>query len=79
MDIILDSRETIDNGRKTTEYLVKWVGKSHIHNTWIIKRRLKIMAEKKLSFFINKNDDEIKHIKAKIETWKTVDRIVDQE
>ncbi|XP_057824470.2 protein CHROMATIN REMODELING 4 isoform X2 [Cryptomeria japonica] len=30
------------------EFLVKWVGKSHIHNEWICESRLKTLAKRKL-------------------------------
>ncbi|KAF2283012.1 hypothetical protein GH714_043435 [Hevea brasiliensis] len=37
------------NGETTSyEFLVKWVGKSHIHNSWISESRLKVLAKRKL-------------------------------
>ncbi|XP_057970460.1 protein CHROMATIN REMODELING 4 isoform X3 [Malania oleifera] len=30
------------------EFLVKWVGKSHIHNSWIPESQLKVLAKRKL-------------------------------
>ncbi|GAB2281270.1 hypothetical protein Dimus_015874 [Dionaea muscipula] len=30
------------------EFLVKWVGKSNIHNTWVSEARLKVLAKRKL-------------------------------
>lgn len=30
------------------EFLVKWVGKSHIHNTWVSESQLKVLAKRKL-------------------------------
>ncbi|XP_077253431.1 protein CHROMATIN REMODELING 4-like isoform X2 [Tasmannia lanceolata] len=30
------------------EYLVKWVGQSHLHNSWVSEHQLKILAKRKL-------------------------------
>lgn len=36
------------------EFLVKWMGKSHIHNEWVCESRLKILAKRKLDNYKGK-------------------------
>ncbi|KAL8143153.1 hypothetical protein V2J09_016185 [Rumex salicifolius] len=37
------------SGKKISyEYLVKWMGKSHVHNTWISESRLRALSKRKL-------------------------------
>ncbi|XP_024369738.1 protein CHROMATIN REMODELING 4 isoform X4 [Physcomitrium patens] len=37
------------------EFLVKWRGRSHIHNEWVSEKRLQIIAKRKLERFTTKN------------------------
>lgn len=38
----------LDGEKVSYEFLVKWVGRSHIHNTWISEAQLKSLAKRKL-------------------------------
>ncbi|KAK1326425.1 CHD3-type chromatin-remodeling factor PICKLE [Acorus calamus] len=38
----------MDGDNVTYEFLVKWVGRSNIHNTWVSESELKILAKRKL-------------------------------
>ncbi|KAG8385101.1 hypothetical protein BUALT_Bualt03G0006400 [Buddleja alternifolia] len=40
----------VESGSSTVlyEFLVKWVGKSHLHNSWIPESELKVLAKRKL-------------------------------
>ncbi|KAF8412678.1 hypothetical protein HHK36_000646 [Tetracentron sinense] len=39
---------TLDGDTALYEFLVKWVGQSHIHNSWVSESRLKVLAKRKL-------------------------------
>ncbi|GAB4840766.1 hypothetical protein Ancab_021528 [Ancistrocladus abbreviatus] len=39
---------SFNDGKILFEFLVKWVGKSHIHNSWISESMLKALAKRKL-------------------------------
>ncbi|KAK7260476.1 hypothetical protein RIF29_26552 [Crotalaria pallida] len=56
------------------EFLVKWVGKSHIHNSWISESQLKVLAKRKLENY------KAKHGMATInicqECWKLPQRLL---
>ncbi|KAL3523073.1 hypothetical protein ACH5RR_015907, partial [Cinchona calisaya] len=56
------------------EFLVKWVGKSHIHNTWIPESELKILAKRKLVNY--KAKQGYAAINLCQEQWKQPQRIV---
>ncbi|KAJ4771427.1 Chromodomain-helicase-DNA-binding protein 5 [Rhynchospora pubera] len=54
------SNVTIDNPMEDAEkgsyeFLVKWVGKSNIHNTWIAEPVLEVIAKRKLENFLAKH------------------------
>ncbi|KAJ1701022.1 hypothetical protein LUZ63_000801 [Rhynchospora breviuscula] len=43
------NNQRIEDVKKDTyEFLIKWVGKSNIHNTWIPESQLKVIAKRKL-------------------------------
>ncbi|XP_078166050.1 protein CHROMATIN REMODELING 4-like [Carex rostrata] len=44
-----------DTKKDTYEFLIKWVGKSNIHNTWVPESQLKIIARRKLENYRAKN------------------------
>ncbi|OIW18941.1 hypothetical protein TanjilG_25384 [Lupinus angustifolius] len=63
------------NGENVSyEFLVKWVGKSHIHNSWICESELKVLAKRKLENY------KAKHGMATInicqECWKQPQRLL---
>ncbi|CAL1402457.1 unnamed protein product [Linum trigynum] len=58
----------------TYEFLVKWVGKSHIHNCWISESRLKSLAKRKLENYKAKYGTTIMNICE--ERWKQPQRIL---
>ncbi|KAM0038354.1 putative chromatin regulator PHD family [Helianthus debilis subsp. tardiflorus] len=49
--------KSLSNNEKTTvsyEFLVKWVGKSNLHNTWVSEYQMKILAKRKLDNYKGK-------------------------
>ncbi|KAJ9168494.1 hypothetical protein P3X46_020009 [Hevea brasiliensis] len=63
------------NGETTSyEFLVKWVGKSHIHNSWISESRLKVLAKRKLENYKAKYGTAVINICE--EKWKQPQRII---
>lgn len=63
------------NGEKVSyEFLVKWVGKSHIHNSWISESRLKVLAKRKLENYKAKYGMAIINICE--ERWKKPQRLL---
>ncbi|XP_054778799.1 protein CHROMATIN REMODELING 4 isoform X2 [Prosopis cineraria] len=56
------------------EFLVKWVGKSHIHNSWISESHLKILAKRKLENYKAKYGTAIINICE--ERWKQPQRLL---
>lgn len=56
------------------EYLVKWVGKSNIHNSWIPESQLKILAKRKLDNYKAKYGTATINICD--EQWKLPQRII---
>lgn len=63
------------NGDKVSyEFLVKWVGKSHIHNSWISESQLKVLAKRKLENYKAKNGMAI--INVCKEQWKIPQRLL---
>uniref|UniRef100_A0A7N0T7C7 Protein CHROMATIN REMODELING 4 n=1 Tax=Kalanchoe fedtschenkoi TaxID=63787 RepID=A0A7N0T7C7_KALFE len=59
---------------RTYEFLVKWVGKSNIHNTWIPESQLKIVAKRKLENYKSKYGTAILNICE--ERWTQPQRII---
>lgn len=63
------------NGEKVFyEFLVKWVGKSHIHNSWISESQLKVLAKRKLENYKAKYGMAIINICD--EHWKQPQRVL---
>ncbi|KAJ4832059.1 hypothetical protein Tsubulata_009191 [Turnera subulata] len=62
------------NGHTVYEFLVKWVGKSHIHNSWISESQLKVLAKRKLDNYKAKYGTAIINICE--ERWKQPQRII---
>lgn len=63
------------NGEKVFyEFLVKWVGKSHIHNSWISESQLKVLAKRKLENYKAKYGMAIINICE--ERWKQPQRVL---
>ncbi|XP_009618374.1 protein CHROMATIN REMODELING 4 isoform X1 [Nicotiana tomentosiformis] len=56
------------------EYLVKWVGKSHIHNSWVPESKLKVLAKRKLDNYKAKYGTTTINICD--ERWKMPQRII---
>ncbi|VFQ98361.1 unnamed protein product [Cuscuta campestris] len=56
------------------EYLIKWVGKSNIHNTWIPEYELKIIAKRKLDNYKAKYGTTT--INLCEEQWKIPQRVI---
>lgn len=75
---VLEARlaETVlSNGEHISyEFLVKWVGKSHIHNSWIPESRLKVLAKRKLDNYKAKYGTAA--INLFEERWKQPHRVI---
>ncbi|XP_023518960.1 protein CHROMATIN REMODELING 4-like isoform X2 [Cucurbita pepo subsp. pepo] len=56
------------------EFLVKWVGKSHIHNSWIPESHLKVLAKRKLENYKAKYGTAVINICE--ERWKQPQRVI---
>ncbi|OMO92368.1 SNF2-related protein [Corchorus olitorius] len=56
------------------EFFVKWVGKSHIHNSWISESQLKVLAKRKLENYKAKYGMAVINICE--EKWKKPQRII---
>ncbi|CAL9122678.1 unnamed protein product [Musa textilis] len=68
-----------DSGNKNNddiiyEFLVKWVGQSNIHNTWVPESQLKILAKRKLENYKAKYGTAIINICE--EQWKIPQRVI---
>ncbi|XP_045826847.1 protein CHROMATIN REMODELING 4 [Trifolium pratense] len=63
------------NGEKVSyEFLVKWVGKSYIHNSWISESHLKVIAKRKLENYKAKYGTATINICE--EQWKNPERLL---
>ncbi|GLT98846.1 hypothetical protein SLE2022_163230 [Rubroshorea leprosula] len=56
------------------EFLVKWMGKSHIHNSWISESELKVLAKRKLENYKAKYGTAVINICE--EKWKQPQRVI---
>lgn len=56
------------------EFLVKWVGRSHIHNSWIPESQLKALAKRKLENYKAKYGTAVINICE--EKWKQPQRVI---
>ncbi|KAL3631607.1 hypothetical protein CASFOL_024591 [Castilleja foliolosa] len=73
---ITPNRKLIETCSSTVscEFLVKWVGKSHIHDTWIPEAELKARAKRKLENYKAKYGTATMNICK--EQWKTPQRVI---
>ncbi|GAV81101.1 SNF2_N domain-containing protein/Helicase_C domain-containing protein/Chromo domain-containing protein/PHD domain-containing protein/DUF1087 domain-containing protein [Cephalotus follicularis] len=62
------------DGPISYEFLVKWVGKSHIHNSWISESQLKLLAKRKLENYKAKYGTAVINICE--ERWKQPQRVI---
>ncbi|KAM2904936.1 hypothetical protein COP2_004596 [Malus domestica] len=62
------------DGTVSYEFLVKWVGKSHIHNSWISESELKVLAKRKLENYKAKYGTAVINICE--ERWKQPQRVI---
>ncbi|KAL6206272.1 hypothetical protein ACLB2K_023520 [Fragaria x ananassa] len=61
-------------GKVSYEFLVKWVGKSHIHNSWVSESELKVLAKRKLENYKAKYGTAVINICE--ERWKQPQRVI---
>ncbi|KAG6641461.1 protein CHROMATIN REMODELING 4-like isoform X2 [Carya illinoinensis] len=64
----------IDQDTVLYEFLIKWVGKSHIHNSWISESELKVLAKRKLENYKAKYGIAVINICE--EHWKQPQRVI---
>lgn len=67
-------RAYVDGEMVLYEFLVKWVGKSHIHNSWVPESQLKVLAKRKLENYKAKYGTSIINISE--EKWKQLQKII---
>jgi SNF2 family DNA or RNA helicase len=63
-----------DEDKKNLEFLIKWVGKSYIHNTWVPEIKLQAIAKIKLNNYLAKYSCEL--INLCMEQWTHPQRIL---
>ncbi|XP_037493790.1 protein CHROMATIN REMODELING 4 isoform X2 [Jatropha curcas] len=69
------TEHTCGNGDTISyEFLVKWMGKSHIHNSWISESQLKVLAKRKLENYKAKYGTAVLNICE--EKWKQPQRVI---
>ncbi|XP_057510712.1 LOW QUALITY PROTEIN: protein CHROMATIN REMODELING 4-like [Actinidia eriantha] len=68
------AKVTSDGASVVYEFLVKWVGKSHIHNTWVSESQLKALAKRKLDNYRAKYGTTVINICD--ERWKQPQRVI---
>uniref|UniRef100_A0A2N9IWR4 CHD3-type chromatin-remodeling factor PICKLE n=1 Tax=Fagus sylvatica TaxID=28930 RepID=A0A2N9IWR4_FAGSY len=64
----------VDRETLSYEFLVKWAGKSHIHNSWISESELKVLAKRKLENYKAKYGTAVINISE--ECWKQPQRVI---
>lgn len=69
-----DNHVVTDGETSSYEFLVKWVGKSHVHNSWISESKLKVLAKRKLENYKGKYGMAVINICE--ERWKQPQRII---
>ncbi|XP_052203689.1 protein CHROMATIN REMODELING 4 isoform X3 [Diospyros lotus] len=65
---------TSDRATVSHEFLVKWAGKSHIHNSWVPELQLKVLAKRKLDNYKAKYGTAAINICE--ERWKQPQRVI---
>ncbi|XP_059287252.1 protein CHROMATIN REMODELING 4 isoform X1 [Lycium ferocissimum] len=73
-ETVLAKPPTSNGVNVSYEYLVKWVGKSNIHNSWIPESKLKVLAKRKLDNYKAKYGTATINICD--EQWKLPQRII---
>lgn len=73
-DLTLAESALYDGGTVLYEFLVKWAGKSHIHNSWISEAQLKVLAKRKLDNYKAKFGIAVINICE--ERWKQPQRVI---
>ncbi|KAK6240336.1 hypothetical protein SCA6_005725 [Theobroma cacao] len=69
------TQSAFSNGETVSyEFFVKWVGKSHIHNSWISESQLKALAKRKLENYKAKYGTSVINICE--EKWKKPQRVI---
>ncbi|XP_031494367.1 protein CHROMATIN REMODELING 4 isoform X2 [Nymphaea colorata] len=74
LDVIPPESPSLNKNLSPYEFLVKWVGKSHIHNSWVSEPQLKVLAKRKLDNFKAKYGNAIINICQ--EQWIHPQRII---
>ncbi|GMN64032.1 hypothetical protein TIFTF001_033108 [Ficus carica] len=67
-------RACVDGETVRYEFFVKWVGKSHIHNSWVSESQLKVLAKRKLENYKAKYGTSVINICE--ERWKQPQKII---
>ncbi|KAG6526841.1 protein CHROMATIN REMODELING 4-like isoform X3 [Zingiber officinale] len=65
---------TINDDSDSYEFLVKWVGKSNIHNSWVPESQIKVIAKRKLENYKAKYGNTVINICE--EQWKKPQRVI---
>ncbi|KAK4748079.1 hypothetical protein SAY87_014665 [Trapa incisa] len=66
--------DPVDDETSSYEFLVKWVGKSHLHNSWISESKLKALAKRKLENYKGKYGTAVINICE--DQWRQPQRII---
>ncbi|KAK9074947.1 hypothetical protein SSX86_003266 [Deinandra increscens subsp. villosa] len=72
-NVNIESNNSNEN-KESYEFLVKWVGKSHLHNTWVAESQLKVIAKRKLDNYKGKYGRTVINICE--EKWKVPQRVI---
>lgn len=73
-DLMVTNVASVDGETSSYEFLVKWVGNSHLHNSWISESKLKVLAKRKLENYKGKYGTAVINICE--ERWKQPQRII---
>ncbi|WOL15184.1 hypothetical protein Cni_G23965 [Canna indica] len=74
IDETMQELRTKTTGSVTYEFLVKWVGLSNIHNSWVPEPQLKVLAKRKLENYKAKYGTAVINICE--ELWKKPQRVI---
>ncbi|XP_076919096.1 protein CHROMATIN REMODELING 4-like [Bidens hawaiensis] len=69
-----DKNNNINEKKETYEFLIKWAGKSNLHNTWVPESQLKVIAKRKLDNYKFKYGRTVINICE--EKWKVPQRVI---
>lgn len=73
-EAVLEDLMPLDVGVIQYEFLVKWVGRSHIHNSWVSEAQLKVLAKRKLDNYKAKYGTTVLNIFR--EEWSQPQRVI---